>query len=152
MDSISLNKAQLEMVLRGAQGLCALITFGTSTVVTGIAAGDFAFLVSYNMLAFAILYVVFVLYQKKVTLSLKTTAIMDATGGLFVFVAAIWLIASKAFAYCHASSCGGAYACVVFLFVGTFIQAAAVYLAYIQLYRRRDTEEPTTIESPTVLQ
>ncbi|OQR83654.1 hypothetical protein ACHHYP_14423 [Achlya hypogyna] len=144
MDTIRFNKAKLEMVLQRAQGLCALITF-----VTVIATSDFDFFVSYTIL---VVYAVFILDQKKVALSLKTTAIMDVTGSLFIFMGTIWLIASKVFTYDYASSFGGAYSCVVFLIVGAIIQATAVHLACVQLYHRRDTEEPTTIKSTVALQ
>ncbi|EQC31111.1 hypothetical protein SDRG_11296 [Saprolegnia diclina VS20] len=151
MDAVLRNKNHLELLLRGAMGLCALTTFATSTVVTGIASGDFAFLLSYTLLLYTAFYVVFVLRQKTILLELRTKGAIDGGFGLLLFLAAIWLIASRAFTYCTISSCAGAYACVVFLFVGAFIQGASVYLVYTQLYRR-DSIDTTSIESPAVLQ
>ncbi|OQR96705.1 hypothetical protein THRCLA_21987 [Thraustotheca clavata] len=141
MNAIFQSKENLEMIVRGAQFLCGVIIFATSTSITGIGSGDFAFLISYNIVLYAILYTVFVLKTRQIDMKLTIKASIDAILTLLLFIAAIWLVSSRTFTYCQFTSCAAAYACAVFLFAGTFIQGSSVYLTYIEMTREEDDHE-----------
>ncbi|CAK4711759.1 unnamed protein product [Aphanomyces euteiches] len=139
------EKSNLELILRVIQWFAAVVAFLCSTAITGLGAGDFAFLTTYTVWVYTLLYVIFVLRQKKIELLPLHKLVIDGVLTVMLFASGIAVAASNAFSYCRAGSCGGAYACVIFLFVGTLVQGASVWITYTQEYRRRDSEN---IDSP----
>ncbi|ETW04747.1 hypothetical protein H310_03894 [Aphanomyces invadans] len=144
------HRNNLELVLRIVQWLVAVVSFLCSTAVTGLGAGDFAFLLTYTLWVYTVLYIVFVLRQEKLTLLPVHKLIIDGGFALSLVAAGIALACSPLLRYCG-GSCSAAYACVVFLFVGALIQGASVFVTYTQDYRTRDSDAEEFTSPPAAI-
>ncbi|RHY07272.1 hypothetical protein DYB37_003254 [Aphanomyces astaci] len=135
------HRNNLELVLRVVQWFVAVVSFLCSTAVTGVGAGDFAFLMTYTLWVYTLLYIVLVLRQEKLSLLPLHKIFVDSGFTLSLFAAGIAVACSPMIRYCGGGGCGAAYACVVFLFVGSLTQGASVYITYTQEYRHRSSDE-----------
>ncbi|KAF0691638.1 Aste57867_17168 [Aphanomyces stellatus] len=149
VDAFFSRKDNLELILRGVQFVLAVISFLCSTAVTGLKSGDYAFITTYTVWVYTLLYIIFVLRQKKVELIPLHKLAIDGVFTLLLLIAGIAVAASGAFTICNLfGTCGAAYACVVFLFVGAGTQGASVYITYTQEYR---TDVDDHIDSPDAM-
>ncbi|KDO28916.1 hypothetical protein SPRG_05787 [Saprolegnia parasitica CBS 223.65] len=135
MNSFFAGANQLQLLTRGAQCAISAIAFFCVTGVTGLHAGDFAFVTTFTLAAHAALYYLLAIHFKKLELSAFTVLVTDGVLGALALVAAIVLAASSsAFFYCHANSCGALYIATIGLFLGALLQGFLTYLSYAALY------------------
>ncbi|EQC31986.1 hypothetical protein SDRG_10186 [Saprolegnia diclina VS20] len=135
MTSFIAGANQLQLLTRGAQFAVSAIAFFCVTGVTGLSAGDFAFVTAFLLAAHAALYYLLAIHFKKLELSAFTVLVTDGVLGALALIAAIVLAASsKAFFYCHANSCGALYIATIGLFLAAAIQGFLAYLSYAALY------------------
>ncbi|KAG9412069.1 hypothetical protein AC1031_017700 [Aphanomyces cochlioides] len=122
-----------------------IISFFCCTAVTGVSAGDYAFLVSFIALAYTLLHAYFVTFKRNVTFTYMTQLIIDAVLAILLFAGAIAVVTSPWAKWYGLPGAGTA--AVVFIFFATAAQIAVIVM---QVMAANRSDEPTLETPPNV--
>ncbi|CAK4669045.1 hypothetical protein LEN26_016897 [Aphanomyces euteiches] len=122
-----------------------IISFFCCTAVTGVSAGDYAFLVSFIALAYTLLHAYFVTFKRNVTFTFRAQLVIDAVLAILLLAGAIAVVTSPWAKWYGLPGAGTA--AVVFIFFATAAQVAVIVMHVMATSR---SDEPTLETPPNV--
>ncbi|KAG9412068.1 hypothetical protein AC1031_017699 [Aphanomyces cochlioides] len=125
------------LIARVAVLVSTVISFFCCTAVTGVSAGDYAFLVSFIALAYTLLHGYFVTYKKNVSFASMTQLILDGILAILLLAGALAVVASPWASWFGLSGAGTA--AVIFLFFATAAQVVVIVMTLLS--SKQSTQE-----------
>ncbi|KAF0740374.1 hypothetical protein Ae201684P_016973 [Aphanomyces euteiches] len=133
------NYTTFALIARVAVLVSTVISFFCCTAVTGLSAGDYAFLVSFIALAYTLLHGYFVTYKKSVSFASMTQLIMDGILAILLLAGALAVVASPWASWFGLPGAGTA--AVIFLFFATGAQVVVIVMTHLS--SKQSTQEPS---------
>ncbi|RQM21336.1 hypothetical protein B5M09_011545 [Aphanomyces astaci] len=142
LNTITQHFSNKVVLARGGVLVSSLIAFFTSTGVTGISQGDYAFLISFITLSYVLLHFIFVTVQKTVSILPQTQLIIDGVLSILLLAGGIALAAFRW------GLPGSGIAAVIFLFIATLFQAGVVALQVLEKNANNNSEPVAFVDTP----